>query len=616
MRSPARSFSTILPVALLSLAMGMGFGSARGAEGSDGGEKWQRSPTDLRSGAQLPNDFLIGLEASQAIAMHYGIVENDSLVQRVNDIGYRVAMNAGRPDILFTFQVIDTDEPNSMALPGGWIFVNRGILEIGLTDDEVANLLGHEVSHVIHKDFSRQGRLDGLLSLLQTAMVVAVSMAGSAASQSQTPVIEDPESYGWGYPQTSGEAAVAGTEVFGSVFHELLLRGYSRKIEMEADEGGRRLAALAGYSREAGATLMQKLHDRIYEDREYGYWQTHPYFTDRVAEAKAARPGHDFPPPSDEVAAYRLKIQQGLASAASAMRDESVADYLYGLALRAGTNAGSNFVVESQLLRFRLDRVERGEPLLRSYGPLEKDFDDLISSARAAALDPERIHALQATRDSVEIERLALLPKYRKQLDGGNASTRVIEHYLQNFPNQPDANDLRLELARAYRRSGRPDLAAEKLGRILAEPQKAVTQVAQGADPDPARSELMLTLPLISDPEVGERLYREIPEPDLKEAVVDRMNALADTVTSMERVGRFVQANPSSLFAERYRKRLIALAEMEFKKGRLGEALGDQQSALTTYNRIVILAPDAPVADEARKGIDRIQALAASGPDR
>jgi hypothetical protein len=54
---------------------------------------------------------------------------------------------------------------------------------------------------------------------------------------------------------------------------------------------------------------------------------------------------------------------------------------------------------------------------------------------------------------------------------------------------------------------------------------------------------------------------------------------------------------------------------VEFKKGRLGEALGDQQSALTSYNRIVILAPETPVADEARQGITRIQAVAASGSD-
>ena len=58
------------------------------------------------------------------------------------------------------------------------------------------------------------------------------------------------------------------------------------------------------------------------------------------------------------------------------------------------------------------------------------------------------------------------------------------------------------------------------------------------------------------------------------------------------------------------------MANLEFKKGRLGEALGDQQSALTAYNRIVILAPGSSVTEGARQGIARIQAVAASGSDR
>ncbi len=214
-------------------------------------------------GADLPSDFLLGLEASQQIASYYGVVETDSLLRRINDIGYRVAYVTGQPDILFTFQILDMDVPNAMALPGGWVFVTRGILDIGLTDAELAQLLGHEISHVTRSHFSRQGRLDGLLSLLQTAVMVAVTMVGSRQSQGSGPVIEDPNSSL--YPQSSGDAALTGTAVFGSVFHELLLRGYSRKLEMEADEGGRRLASLAGYPREAGASLLQKLHDRIYE---------------------------------------------------------------------------------------------------------------------------------------------------------------------------------------------------------------------------------------------------------------------------------------------------------------------------------------------------------------
>jgi predicted Zn-dependent protease len=569
-------------------------------------EPWQRSPLDLRGGTDLPNDFALGLEASQAIAQYFGLVESDSLIQRINDIGYRAAMNSGRPDILFTFQVLDMDVPNAMALPGGWIFVTRGILDIGLTDAELANLLGHEISHVTHKDFSRQGRLDGLLSLLQTAAVVAVAVAASPSTQNQ-PIASDP---GYEYPQSSSDAALAGTQVFGSVFHELLIRGYSRKLETEADEGGRRLAALAGFPREAGAALMQKLHDRIYEDREFGYWQTHPYFTDRIAAARAASTGADFPPPSDEVAAYRLKIQQGLANAAGSFRDEALADYLYELALRAGTSEGSNLSIHSRLLRFRFDRILHKEPLLRGYGPLVRAYTELLSSAQAAHVSAGQLAVIQATRDSVDAMRQALLPEFRSALARENANTPILESYIRNFPDQPDANTMRLRLAVAYRESGRPNLAAERLDRILTSDLPPGT--ARSEDQRQARDELLQTLPEVSAPDVADNLYRHLADPDLRKRVAVRMEDLADTLSSMETVGRFVQSNPGSAFADKFRLRLEALAETELKKARLGEALGDQQSALTTYNRIVILAPATPAAAEARRGITRIQALAVS----
>ena len=414
-------------------------------------------------GAELPSDFLLGLEASQQIARYYGTVETDSLVRRINDIGYRAAYVTGRPDILFTFQVLDMDVPNAMALPGGWVFVTKGILDIGLSDAELAHLLGHEISHVTRSHFSRQGRLDGLLSLLQTAVMVAVTLVGSGQSQTSGPVIEDPNSYL--YPQSSGEAALTGTAVFGSVFHELLLRGYSRKLEIEADEGGRRLASLAGYPREAGTSLLQKLHDRIYETREFGYWQTHPYFTDRVSTARTALHGADIAPSPAEVAAYRVRIHEGLAAAAASFRNEALASYLYEFSLRAGPTSGSSLAVHDELLRFRLDRMDRKNPLLRTYGPLRADYDTLIAQARRSDSSHDQLVRIEATRDSIETMRLALLPDYLESINAPNASTRILDLFVRNFPEHPLADRMRLRLAHAYRLSGRTDLAARNSGR-------------------------------------------------------------------------------------------------------------------------------------------------------
>jgi predicted Zn-dependent protease len=572
---------------------------------------WEPDYQRKEGGADLPSDFLLGLEASQQIASYYGIVETDSLLRRINDIGYRVAYVTGRPDILFTFQILDMDVPNAMALPGGWVFVTRGILDIGLTDAELAHLLGHEISHVTRSHFSRQGRLDGLLSLLQTAVMVAVTMVGTGHSQTTGPVIEDPNAAY--YPQSSGDAALTGSAVFGSVFHELLLRGYSRKLEMEADEGGRRLASLAGYPREAGTSLMQKLHDRIYETREFGYWQTHPYFAERVAVARAAPHGADNAPSEAETAAYRMRIHEGLAAAAASFRSETLADYLYEFSLRAGPNCGANLAVHENLLRFRLARMDRKNPLLRTYGPLRADYDTLIAEARRSNPVPADLGQIEATRDSIEALRVALLPDYLESLNGPNGSTRILDLFVKNFPEHPLANQMRLRLARAYRLSGRPDLAAERLGDMIG---GTVFFAPDSSETGRARSELLKTIPMVGNPDVCQRLHDRLGDPTLRDAATAQLVVIADSLKVLDIAGRFVQSYPGSPAADRFRVRLAELADTEYKKGRLHEALGDEQDALAVYNRVSILAPGTAPAEDSRRGIARIQALATIDPDR
>jgi tetratricopeptide (TPR) repeat protein len=384
---------------------------------------------------------------------------------------------------------------------------------------------------------------------------------------------------------------------------------------MESDEGGRRLAALAGYPREAGASLLQKLHDRIYETREFGYWQTHPYFTDRVATARTALHGADIAPSEAEVAAYRMRIHEGLAAAASSFRDETLAGYLYEFSLRAGPTSGSNLAVHDELLRFRLERMDRKNPLLRTYGILRADYDTLLAEARRSESPYQDLERIEATRDSVEAMRLALLPDYLESISAPNVSTRILDLFLKNFPEHPLADRMRLRLAQAYRLSGRPDLAAEKLGEMVTGPP-AAAQSADSSDADRTRAELRKTIPMVGDPDVCQRIFRRVGDPSLRDAAAAQLKVIADSLKVLEVAGRFVQSYPDSPAAESFRARLLELADVEFKKGRLHEALGNEQDALAIYNRVSILAPETPSAVEARRGITRIQALATTEPDR
>src|SRR5262245_40423185 len=89
-----------------------------------------------------------GADARQ-VAEEMGLVDRPELQQWISQIGARLLRASGRSAADFRFQVVDQGEPNAFALPGGLIFVSRGLLELADSEDEVAGVLGHEIMHVI-----------------------------------------------------------------------------------------------------------------------------------------------------------------------------------------------------------------------------------------------------------------------------------------------------------------------------------------------------------------------------------------------------------------------------------------------------------------------------------
>ena len=79
------------------------------------------------------------------------IYENKELNDYVNQIGRHIANHTDRPDLPWTFVVIDTDGINAFATPGGYIFLTKGLISILSTEDELAFVIGHEIAHVIKK---------------------------------------------------------------------------------------------------------------------------------------------------------------------------------------------------------------------------------------------------------------------------------------------------------------------------------------------------------------------------------------------------------------------------------------------------------------------------------
>ena len=202
----------------------------------------------------------MGRTIAKAVDKQYKPI-NDPLVQkRVEDIGAKIAAVCDRKEISYHFYAIDDkQEPNAFSLPGGYVYVNKKLMDmVAANDNELACILGHEVGHVVARHSMKR---------LQASMGYSLFRLLVAAA----PV------------QGSGELGY-GADV---AFTEILL-GYSREDELLADQLGTRYAKAAGYDPHGMITFLEKLraYDRRQPLKPMNYFKTHPYIPDRIRVVK------------------------------------------------------------------------------------------------------------------------------------------------------------------------------------------------------------------------------------------------------------------------------------------------------------------------------------------
>jgi predicted Zn-dependent protease len=90
----------------------------------------------------------LGEDEARRVAETIGLLDDAVLVAYVRAVGERLARGAPRTDVRYTFEVVDTEQPDAFALPGGHVYVSRGLLALTNSEDELAGVLGHEIGHV------------------------------------------------------------------------------------------------------------------------------------------------------------------------------------------------------------------------------------------------------------------------------------------------------------------------------------------------------------------------------------------------------------------------------------------------------------------------------------
>ncbi len=229
----------------------------------------------------------IGQKVAGRLLGQYPLVKDAKLQQYVNQVGRWVSMQSDRPNLHWVFGVIDSDSVNAFAVPGGYVFITKGLYQQLSNEAELAGVLGHEIAHVQQKDH---------LKLLQKGQWL---QAGNQILGKEL-----------GNKDKADEVVGKGAE--------LLARQLDQQAEYEADRRGLVLAARAGYEPMGLPSVLQKLDTLASQDgnRLEQLFKTHPQAADRLAELDAAVGDHFVNYKNGQLVTKRFYKLKTVASAA------------------------------------------------------------------------------------------------------------------------------------------------------------------------------------------------------------------------------------------------------------------------------------------------------------
>jgi len=244
-------------------------------------------PIGFNYAQSIELDKKIGAENAEMVKVQMGIYDLEELTQYVRKVGNRLVANLEDPQFEFQFNVVDDPIPNAFALPGGYVYVTRGVLSLIISEDELACVMGHEIIHVTKRHSIKQMKR----SLLPRLLELPGNIVGNVVAEDLGNLLNAPI-------QTS---------------NALFLSSYSRKHETESDVLGVTLASKAGYDPRAMTTILGRLSKSIEiltnKQEKKSYFDDHPYTPDRISTINkrsdklnwgpVAKISPDFPAPLD-----------------------------------------------------------------------------------------------------------------------------------------------------------------------------------------------------------------------------------------------------------------------------------------------------------------------------
>ena len=220
------------------------------------------------------NEAKMGEEAAAEIAKEYTLCDDPAELKRVRTIGKKIAAiaNKKKVDALYgsskitsfeyTFDIIEDKDVNAFCVPGGRVYIYRGLLDFVQSDQELAGVIAHEITHASHHHMVYLLKKQAALNNTAAIALLAVMLGGSKGTD-------------------------IGNIALGAQLYQIAkLSGYGMQAERDSDQGAIVYAHEAGYNPVGLLTFLERLARRP-SLIEYGIYQSHPLDADRVNAAKA-----------------------------------------------------------------------------------------------------------------------------------------------------------------------------------------------------------------------------------------------------------------------------------------------------------------------------------------
>lgn len=200
----------------------------------------------------------LGKKHDAILIKKMGYYRDPFLQKYVEKVGKKITSMVNRKAYTFHFKVVDDHRENAMALPGGFIYITRGMLAALNSEAELAGVLGHEIAHVTQRHGARQ------MTKVLGAQILSIVAAGAGA--------------------IAGGGAVGPAITVAQAISANILNGHGRAFELDADAKGLYYAWKAGYDPREAAKFMRRLRqlERLRGIGYHGFGATHPGSTLRI----------------------------------------------------------------------------------------------------------------------------------------------------------------------------------------------------------------------------------------------------------------------------------------------------------------------------------------------